>query len=45
MTALAHNSRNIGISRILALLAAIIRITRPRASAHFVRAFFFCIRH
>jgi hypothetical protein len=45
MPALAHNSGNIGTVGVGALLAAIIRITRSRATAHFVRAFFFRIRH
>jgi ABC-type arginine/histidine transport system permease subunit len=45
MPALAHNSGNVGIGGVFALLAAIIRIARPRAIAHFVRAFIFIIRH
>jgi hypothetical protein len=45
VTALAHNSRDVRIGGIGALLAAVIRVARPGASAKLLRAFFFGIRH
>jgi hypothetical protein len=45
VTAFAHNSRDVGIVRVCALLAAIIRVAGSGASANFALAFFFRIRH